>query len=936
MPLVNQGWAYVSSSTAGGGTPGGGNTQVQFNDGGSFGGSADLTWDGSKLATTNISASSNVSASSFYGDGSNLTGITASAVNVADGPEQAVQFRVDTPVSGEISGSSKFMFMTASNTLKLDGASMHVSGASLQVSGTEAPLFHVTGEAGSLLFVTSSGLVGIGTDTPGFAGSGDTLLDVQGHLTIGKAGTAYIFNNNDADTYMKFGGSTPPGTDGMQFVVGGKRMLMLDENGTDRVIIGNSSSDFTIVSGSLIVSGNLEVCAGTASIAHLSGCSPITVHSPMSSSQAISASSFWVNGVELTGGAGGGGTPAGSNTQVQFNNGGAFGAASTFTFDSSANYLTLQGSASVSSSLTGGQEMFFGSGNNRSIGTLLMDDGGGGTIDYLAVGHGSGSVLLSASNSLEIIANSNLGVEVYGAPITVYPSLDTMTGSLFISPQGSLTGSYALFNADASSTKAGIHISASNPTYGPGAVYGSIRFGSGSVGGTGWDGSGIVLRNFGQELLEVFNNNGGLNLSGAGGIFASNDMSLNAALQANGAAQFNNTATFNNTTTFNNSASVHNRGIQVNGIASSNLNCNVTASFNQMVNMNQGFIVNNASGTLNQGIQVNGTSTHSLISNVTSSFNNVANFNNTTNLNSNINVGGTLNLNSNQINSTGQNYTWQLRDGQDGLSSNGALLFFTGSGGDLMKFHTSGSAKGVVMGSNVYMNSVGNNELQPAQNTNFYVSSSVNGYVTRTTAQQVFGNAAGAGLTASNSQLLVINPSPFTKVDSTHFYTTSSAAIGISGSAKTTLDVHYTGSGNPTSLSTSTGGGEVVYFGTGSLVNVGAVHYLNSDGGWAPVNANTTGSGHNQLLGIAMGTNPSTNGMLIKGFYNTTGAVGSYIGNFIKGGPVYIRSQTTPAQGYISGAAPTGSGQFVRVVGYGTDTAHVIYFNPDSTYIELA
>lgn len=30
-------------------TPGGSDTQVQFNDGGSFGGSADLTWDGTNL-----------------------------------------------------------------------------------------------------------------------------------------------------------------------------------------------------------------------------------------------------------------------------------------------------------------------------------------------------------------------------------------------------------------------------------------------------------------------------------------------------------------------------------------------------------------------------------------------------------------------------------------------------------------------------------------------------------------------------------------------------------------------------------------------------------------------------------------------------------------------------------------------------------------------
>ena len=59
----------------------------------------------------NVSASINLSASSFYGDGSNITGLTASAVNVADGPEQAIQFRVDTPVSGEISGSSALMFL---------------------------------------------------------------------------------------------------------------------------------------------------------------------------------------------------------------------------------------------------------------------------------------------------------------------------------------------------------------------------------------------------------------------------------------------------------------------------------------------------------------------------------------------------------------------------------------------------------------------------------------------------------------------------------------------------------------------------------------------------------------------------------------------------------------------------------------------------------
>ena len=57
-------------------SPGGSNTQVQYNDGGSFAGSANLTYDGTNLTTQQITASTHVSASTYYGDGSNLTGIS--------------------------------------------------------------------------------------------------------------------------------------------------------------------------------------------------------------------------------------------------------------------------------------------------------------------------------------------------------------------------------------------------------------------------------------------------------------------------------------------------------------------------------------------------------------------------------------------------------------------------------------------------------------------------------------------------------------------------------------------------------------------------------------------------------------------------------------------------------------------------------------------
>ena len=265
------GWVYGGSSAA---TPGGEDTNIQFNNNGALSGSGKLITDGSG----SLSASLHISASSFYGDGSNLTGVTASAVQVADGPKEAIQFRVDTPVSGDISGSAAFMYLTSSKTVKLAGASLSSSlnisasnfyltpgnsiffngntktakitnngnnldinspqniilngkvgvsttsapEASLHVSSSveNASLFRVdTGVAAltdALLFVTSSGLVGINTSAPSNASSGDTVLDVNGHISVGKSGTGIIFNNTDTNTFIKLGGTATG--DEMSFV----------------------------------------------------------------------------------------------------------------------------------------------------------------------------------------------------------------------------------------------------------------------------------------------------------------------------------------------------------------------------------------------------------------------------------------------------------------------------------------------------------------------------------------------------------------------------------------------------------------------------------------------------------------------------------------------------------------------------------------------
>ena len=153
--------------------------------------------------------------------------------------------------------------------------------------------------------------------------------------------------------------------------------------------------------------------------------------------------------------------------------------------------------------------------------------------------------------------------------------------------------------------------------------------------------------------------------------------------------------------------------------------------------------------------------------------------------------------------------------------------------------------------------------------------------------------------------------------------------------ASVAFEVHYTGSHDPTTLANNTGGGEVVYFGSGSTTQ-GALHYLNDAGGWSTTNASATGSvhggsggGNESLLGIALGTNPNVDGMLINGFFD---ADTYFTGTWTAGKAVYMYAGTG---GKMTATAPAASSNFVRIVGYATDTAKVIYLNPDSSWVVI-
>jgi hypothetical protein len=90
--------AYADSvGGGGGGTPGGSDTQIQFNDGGSFGGDADLVWNKTTNALT-ITGSLNATTKSFLIDHPSKPGMKLQYASL-EGPENGVYVRGTTDKS---------------------------------------------------------------------------------------------------------------------------------------------------------------------------------------------------------------------------------------------------------------------------------------------------------------------------------------------------------------------------------------------------------------------------------------------------------------------------------------------------------------------------------------------------------------------------------------------------------------------------------------------------------------------------------------------------------------------------------------------------------------------------------------------------------------------------------------------------------------------
>ena len=122
--------------------------------------------------------------------------------------------------------------------------------------------------------------------------------------------------------------------------------------------------------------------------------------------------------------------------------------------------------------------------------------------------------------------------------------------------------------------------------------------------------------------------------------------------------------------------------------------------------------------------------------------------------------------------------------------------------------------------------------------------------------------------------------------------------------------------------------GDVVYTGTTTSMTTGALYVYANTGGWVLANAGAIGTTKG-LLAIALGDESDVDGMLLRGMVTSN----TISGTQDEGAELYMRN----VNGVITTVAPTGSGQFVRIVGYCVENSNNrMYFNPDNTYIEIA
>jgi hypothetical protein len=181
--------------------------------------------------------------------------------------------------------------------------------------------------------------------------------------------------------------------------------IIFDDNGE---LTGNAGFTFDTVSGNLAVPGNAAVAAILTNNYYYANGSPLDV----------------------------GGSPGGSNNQIQFNSNGEFGASANLSFDSSTSNLAVIGNIVVTGNITPTANVTYDlgnatnafkdlylSGNTIKLGTstisanangITMTNPVGGTFTVIGTEAANTSSIINGNSNIIIQNNANINLSVAG------------------------------------------------------------------------------------------------------------------------------------------------------------------------------------------------------------------------------------------------------------------------------------------------------------------------------------------------------------------------------------------------------------------------------------------------------------------------------------------------------------------------------------------
>ena len=120
--------------------------------------------------------------------------------------------------------------------------------------------------------------------------------------------------------------------------------------------------------------------------------------------------------------------------------------------------------------------------------------------------------------------------------------------------------------------------------------------------------------------------------------------------------------------------------------------------------------------------------------------------------------------------------------------------------------------------------------------------------------------------------------------------------------------------------------GDIIYYGNEGSIATGDIVYLKSDGTWNKSDADFVARA-TALHGIALGSDASVDGILLRGMYT----LDHDLGDTQAGVPLYL----SDTEGRLTATAPSSTGQVVRIMGYQLGDDDQIWFDPDKSWVEL-